>query len=328
MDRIWYKKPAEKWLDGLPIGNGEIAGMVFGSYPIEKIALNHEWLWKSKNRHRDVSKKYKYLEKIRKLFFGGKVYEAGKLANEKLGGGGGILAKEKPNRVDPYQPACDFFIQTTHTLVKNYRRELNLETAIVKVNYKVKNNKYEREIFVHSGFPVLVVYIKGKGLNISSYLSRINDPECRIVRKSKFPYFLLSGEFIEGTKFSTLGKIVSDGNVEIKEGEFFITGASKILFLITISVSHNGEDTEEMCYKKIKNIPEEIKILKETHIKDYQKYYKKVYFQIANKDKIDIPTDERIKKVKAGYDDNKLVSLFFNFGRYLLISGSRRRGFL
>ncbi len=105
---LWYRKPASEWKEGLPIGNGVLAGMVMGSVERERVALNHEWLWRAKYRNRDIEEKWQHLAEIRRLFFEGKTLDAGNLANKILGGMGGITGIRA--RVDAYQPAGDLFL--------------------------------------------------------------------------------------------------------------------------------------------------------------------------------------------------------------------------
>ena len=89
--RLWYRQPAPRWVEYLPIGNGMLGGMVSGGVPEERIALNHGWLWRANGRFRDVEPRSQFLPEIRALFFQGKVLEASELANERLGGPGGML---------------------------------------------------------------------------------------------------------------------------------------------------------------------------------------------------------------------------------------------
>ncbi|MBM4087176.1 MAG: hypothetical protein FJ272_20490, partial [Planctomycetes bacterium] len=111
-EKLWYAKPAAEWLDGLPIGTGRLAAMVMGGVKQERVALNHEWLWRGVNCHRDTEPKSHLLPEARRLLLAGD-YEAGtKLANDAFGGLGGISGQ--PNRVDPYQPAGDLFFELNH----------------------------------------------------------------------------------------------------------------------------------------------------------------------------------------------------------------------
>jgi alpha-L-fucosidase 2 len=328
MDILWYRTPAADWKEGLPIGNGTLAGMVMGTFPVERITLNHELLWRGKHRDREIDKKFQYLPEIRKLFFQEQVYQAGSLANEKLGGMGGVSGK--PNRVNPYQPAGDLFIETGHTRIKDYTRELNLRNAVAAVRYKEKEIYYKREFFAHSVFPVIAVTISSekRNLNLKAFFSRVDDPECKIKKGQRNGIFYLAGEFVEGIRFIILSKtITTNGSTKTEKGTVSVKDSEEVTFLITAAVTHNGEDPAPQALKQINSIPCSIKRLKETHIKDYQRYYNRVSLKIDTGSKKNrLPTDEMLMNVKEGGNDNRLPVLYFNYGRYLLISSSRPGG--
>ncbi len=125
---IWLRKPANEWREGLPIGNGKLAGMIMGGVPCERMCLNHEWLWRGENRDRSIEPSYARLDEIRQLFFEGKVFEAGTLANDTLGGSSGV--SDTPTRVGPYQPLGDLRLDFKHEEITEYRRELDLARAV------------------------------------------------------------------------------------------------------------------------------------------------------------------------------------------------------
>ena len=128
---LWYKSPAKEWKEGLPIGNGRLAAMILGTPTVERIALNHEWLWRGNHRFKDNEKKSMYLDKVRQLLLSGRYEEGTLLANQAFGGKGGVSGEK--NRVDPYQPAGDFHYELDHGPITDYKRDLDLDTAIVTV---------------------------------------------------------------------------------------------------------------------------------------------------------------------------------------------------
>lgn len=327
--RMWYCKPASEWKEGLPIGNGMLAGMVMGTFPTERLALNHEWLWRANNRYRTTPPKHQYLQQIRELFFQGKTLEAGELANEKLGGPGGV--SNQPNRVDPYQPAGDLFLETDHQQVSQYQRELDLETGIVSIRYTIENVAYQRHFLAHASLPVLGIRLhcsQPHQLNIRAHLSRIEDPDCRLIPESESHQCGLHGEFSEGVRYFLLARIAShDGHLTAEKGASTvrIQDATEALLLLTIAVTHDGEDPRVLAYQQLEGVPEAWDALQESHLETYRSLYRRVSLDLGDSHD-ERPTDERRAALRAGEKDNGLMALYFNFGRYLLISSSRPGG--
>jgi len=133
-EKLWYTRPAADYIEGLPIGTGRLAAMVLGTVKRERIALNHEWLWKGTYRSRDTELRAHLLPKVREALLAGRYEEGTRLANEAFGGDGGISGK--PHRVDPYLPAGDLYIEFNHGFHFDYRRELDLATAQATVSYR------------------------------------------------------------------------------------------------------------------------------------------------------------------------------------------------
>ncbi len=301
---MWYRQPAKEWKEGLPIGNGILAGMVLGDPKCERLALNHEWLWRATNRYRDIEEEHQHLAEIRRLFFAGKVLEAGTLANEKLGGLGGSAGVK--NRVDPYVPAGDLWLEFGHENVRDYRRELNLETGVVKVSYIHNGRAFTREFFAHYELPVLVLRLTGPR-EYSLRLDRIDDPDCTL---EKTPLGL-TGTFIEGSSFHLAAReVVTD---------------DETLLLLSIGVAHDGENPKAIAEDQLAKAPGDWDELRQSHLNSYGPVYQRVSLDLGESHD-ELPTDERLARLRAGEPDNGLLALYFNFGRYLLLSSSRPGG--
>jgi len=220
--KLWYTNPAKEWKEGLPIGNGVLAGMVLGGVEHERIALNHELLWRAQNRYIEIEIKGLRLDEIRQLFMDGKDYDAGVLANQMLGGGGGVSGTK--NRIDPYQPLGDLLLDFPNAEISDYRRELDLETGVVTISYVADGCEHKREIFAHASKPVIVMRLSfSRPSSLTASLSRIDDPECVIHQWSKLDSFGFGGKFIEGLEFASEVKVLSTDGI-ISE----CTGASSI----------------------------------------------------------------------------------------------------
>ena len=124
MDKIWYKSPASEWKNGLLIGNGRLAGTVFGDGRGERLGLNHELLYSGKYKNRECNpESRKYLPQIRALLMNGQYLEGTKLANQVYGGPGGIATAEKgPARIDSYKPAGELVILPENIENRDYIR--------------------------------------------------------------------------------------------------------------------------------------------------------------------------------------------------------------
>ncbi|MBU0716350.1 MAG: glycoside hydrolase family 95 protein [Verrucomicrobia bacterium] len=349
--QMWYDHPAREWKEGLPIGNGRLAAMILGQIPVERLVLNHEWLWRAKHRLRDTPPKHQALAKIRKLFFQGKAYAAATLANKALGGFGGVLTSSgMPNRVDSYQPAGDLRIEMPAARTKAYRRSLDLASAVARVTYVARNTHFTRECIAHAVFPVIAIHLSTsrKGtLTFKVSLTRCADPDCKLAHQVGANTIELLGAFPEGSRFAISARIHTRGG-RIKPDRhaaaLHVEKADEALIVLSIGVAHDGEDPLAQARRQIDTAPTDWKTLLRSHTVAFGAWYNRVALNLgpapakpANLRPIippptDLrptdqqPTDQRLADLRAGRPDNDLMTLYFNFGRYLLISGSRPGG--
>jgi len=324
---LWYSSPASEWKEGLPIGNGLLAGMVMGGVMHDRVALNHEWLWRARNRHRDVEPCHQHLPAIRKLFFAGKTLEAGQLANDMLGGTGG--ASGKPNRVDPYQPAGDLLIHTAHCEIADYRRELDLDRALLAVSCREHGTVFRREYLAHAELPVMAVRLSTEGtepFRATLSLNRIDDPDCTMEYASSGGAFGFTGRFPEGVRFAVQAKVLADGTVGYDaELPAMLIDAREVLVVASVAVDHDGGDPMPACLAQIDSSPLLWSKLLSGHVRAHRRLYRGVKLEIGE-DRPDVATDVRLARMRAGEPDDGLLALYANFGRYLLIASSRPGG--
>ena len=329
---MWYHTPASEWKEGLPIGNGMLAGMIIGGTPTERVALNHERLWRANGRFRDTPPRHQHLQEIRDLFFQGKMLEAGELANERLGGPGGVLSGQgTPNRVDPYQPAGDLLLEYEHDGVSEYTRRLDLSTGIAIVRYEAGGREYERRIFAHADLPILCIRLtcsEPSGLNVRARLSRIEDPECTLTPSADENGFGLRGALPEGPQFLIATRVLSsDGEIvpDPEAGGVNLQNATEAILALTIAVTHDGEDPGPLADEQLSGVPADWASLRTRHAEVFGSLYDRVSL-ILEDTPDERPTDERLAALRNGAEDKGLMALYFNFGRYLLISSSRPGG--
>src|SRR5690242_12128112 len=149
---LWYRQPAAKWVEALPIGNGRLGAMVFGKIGDERIQLNEDTIWSGERRDRANPAARQAVPEIRRLLFAGKVAEAEAMADKDM------LAI--PRRMPVYQPLGDLLLKVPHQAeVTDYRRELDLLTGLVRISYRIGETKYLREIFASAPDNAIVMRI-------------------------------------------------------------------------------------------------------------------------------------------------------------------------
>lgn len=320
--RLWYTSPGTDWNNGLPIGTGRLAGMVLGGIEEERIALNHEWLCVGKNKDRKNEDKSSFLPIVRKLLVEEKYEEATILANEAWGGNGGI--SDRPTREDSYQPAGDFHFALDQGEVSNYRRELNLERARVKVTYDADGRNISRTIIGHLIEDCIIIRIYAREETISGtfWIDRIPDPRCGISFDSGNATIIMHGAFEEGMKFCVKadmkirgGKIYPLGDHKLR-----VEDSKEILVFINIGTDVKGERPLEECRRHPLPVKTWERLYRENII-EHEKNYGRLHLNIFEEEP-NIPTSERIKAYREGSDDVTLPLLYFNYGRYLLCASS------
>ena len=343
---LWYRHPAQRWGDALPVGNGRIGGMVFGGVAKEHVQLNEDTIWNGKKRNRINPEALKSLPEVRRLLFEGKPREAEALEDKKMLG--------IPNRQPPYQPLGDLNIEFEgQDNASDYRRELNLATGVVQVRYRVGDVNYTREVFSSVPDQVLVVHLtsdKPGRLSFHVTLTRSQDSESTTVGNDRL---VLHGEAIAhstfwitpnqkpeqrqveeaqlettGVKFQAVLRVINEGGKVTASGsELAVESANAVTLLLVASTDYRGDDPAAACERYLVRAAKPYATLKAAHLADHEKLFRRVELEMApasNSAAIEaLPIDERIARVKQGNDDPGLAALYFQFGRYLLMGSSR-----
>jgi len=322
-NRLWYDKPAKEWKEGLPIGNGRLAGMVMGGIKEERIALNHEWLWKGVHRYRDNKNVSDRLPQVRKYLMEGD-YETGTLlANQLFGGLGGKSGK--PPRVDPYQPAGDLLFEPDHGPVSGYHRELSLDEAKVTVSYMADGKRIKREMITHMSLGFMIFRISSLDGPVGGRfrLHRTEDPDCELKCSYRDLKMSMEGSFKNGISFTVQADIhICDAaSVKTEASGITIKDAREIMVYVNIGTSAHDKLPEDEFLKYPQPFEADWEELLALHIREHQNNYCNMKLELQLKDP-EKPTDERILSLKNGRSDPGLMLLFFNYGRYLLCSCS------
>lgn len=334
--KLKYNKPAtmrhvenkkviqEQWEEALPIGNGSFGGMVFGAVKNEKIQLNEESVWYGGKRDRNNPNALENLNKIRKYLFQGKVKEAEELAVLSLSG--------VPEGQRHYQSLGNLFIDFKYDKgdVTNYERSLDVEKALVNIRYDIDDMTYTREIFASAPDNAVVINLKCNKSKKISFMTRIDrEKEFDDVSACDNDAIIMRGATggENGIAFRVLVKALADGGTtKIIGNKLIVEEADSATIFLTSTTDFKQKYPEKWCIDTINNVAvKKYDEIINAHINDYQRYFNRMSINLYenNKDLDNLYTDERLKRVRDGKDDLGLVSLYFQFGRYLLISSSR-----
>jgi alpha-L-fucosidase 2 len=323
--RIWSTWNASDWNEAYPIGNGRLGGMVFGSVGNENIQLNEDSIWYGSPVDRNNPDALENLPKIRELLFAGRIGEAENLCKFALSG--------TPESERPYQPMGNLLLEFDHdeSLVEEYERELDLETAVVNVCYRVRDVFHKREYFSSAPDQVIVVRLSASqpgSISFSACLRRgLFLDTSRSVSDDTVE--LCAGCGKNAVEFCFSVRAACKGGRVKTCGEFIVVEeADEVILFLSAATSFRHADYRDVCRDyldaaAVKTYEE----LLNRHIGDYRSYYGRMSLDLSGSDcRTDtelLPTARRLELVREGRDDPGLVSLYFQFGRYLMISSSR-----
>jgi len=324
---LWYRQPAQQWVEALPIGNGRLGAMVFGQVQEERIQLNEDTVWAGEKRDRNNPAARESVLEIRRLLFAGRIAEAQALAEK------GMLSI--PRRLPPYQTLGDLWLRFSgQEAVADYRRELDLDTGIVRVTYGSGGARFTREVFSTAVDQVIVIRLScdqpGK-LSFGATMTRPADsqssatPPDRLVMTGEAIPQDKGGERMVGVKFRAEVRAIADGGRVRAEGErLSVEGANAVTLLVAAATNFRVPDTAPACERYLKSANQPYERLRSAHVADHQRLFRRVRLELpAGGDAAALPTDERLKRVQGGATDEQLLALYFQYGRYLLIASSR-----
>ena len=336
---VWYDKPAgSAWLDGLFIGNGYMGANVLGMVHNERIALNESTFWSGRPHDYNDPDAYKYFGQIKDLVFAGKYKEAEKLADEHFYG--------KPGAQQAYQPIGDLLLDfnVSGDSIKDYYRELDMETGIVRISYTDGDVKMTREVFMSYPDHVMVMKIsadKPGKVSVeaklrSPFMEKTNATNGRLTINGTWRYlpkevsWLVAKVDEPGLSFQTdIVAIPEKGTLNATDSSLVITDANSVTFILTTATSFVNYkdisgDPAARCEKVLSEVKgKDFKTLKSTHLGDFTGLMGRVQLNIGDPGKNELPTNERVAALKKGNPDPDLLAKVFQFGRYMLVSGSR-----
>lgn len=326
---LWYRQPATDWeREALPVGNGRLGGMVFGGVEKERIQLNDDTLWAGYRRDRHSPEALEALPEVQRLMFAGKNQEATQLANRTMMG--------RPRHIESYQTLGDLILEFSGIEdAAEYRRQLDLQTAIASTTFEVDGASYSRDVFSSAPDDVLVVRMETdspQGLSFTIGLSRPLSP--RNPERHPFETIVESDDYMvmsgvnnsgQGMSWEAHLKVLPEGGRSMREEDGIkVENADAVTILIASGTSFRFDNHGEVCRATLARAAKKsYEDLLRDHIAEYQSYFNRVELEIVAEDRSQIPTDERIEAYDRERTDVGLEVLYFHFGRYLLISSSR-----
>ncbi len=325
---LWYTQPAAVWNEAMPIGNGRLGAMVFGGVSTEHFQLNEDTVWAGEKRDRNNPEGAKNLPEVKRLLFAGKPKEAEELADRTM------IAT--PRRMPPYQTLGDLQLRfSNQNAFTDYRRELDLDTAMVRISYQSGDTRYTREIFCSLTDQVIVVRMTADKPNRISFVATLTREQDATTRGKGSDRLLMEGQAIVrddrhtgerkvGVRFAAeLLTQAEGGRSRIDGANLNVEGATAVTLLFTAATNFRDADPLATCAKYLDAAAQKPEtILRYSHIAAHQRLFRQMDFQLAGPVP-DLPTGERLQRVQSGAPDPQLEALYFHFGRYLLISSSR-----
>ncbi|MES2240262.1 MAG: glycoside hydrolase family 95 protein [Bacteroidota bacterium] len=342
---LWYNKPANFFEESLVLGNGKLGATIFGGANSDKIYLNDATLWSGEPVNANMNPEaYKNIPAIREALKN-ENYKLAEQLNKKIQG----------KNSESFAPLGTLEISNSNKRkVSNYYRELDISNAISKVTYEIDGVKFTREYLVSAPDQIMIIKLTSsqKGalnfdINPSSLLKSNVEVKNNVLKMNGyapihenagytvFPKYLDVKE--RGIRFTTLIQIKNtDGTVKSSNTTLGLKDATEAVIYVSVATSFNGFDknpaTEGINNKAIasenlnKAFSKSFDKLKQSHIADYQKFYNRVSLDLGKSTAPNLPTDERLLRYSEGKEDKNLEILYFQYGRYLLISSSRTMG--
>jgi alpha-L-fucosidase 2 len=338
---LFYRQPAREWVEALPIGNGRLGGMVFGGVPSERVQLNEDTFWSGGPYDPINNEALQYLPKVRQLIREGRYKEAQDLADQKLMG--------RPRHLQAFQPLGDLrLVMDGHDQPTDYRRELDLDRAVVRVRYRIGATTFGREVFSSAPDQSIVVRLTANGptklrllvtldskhpfvswplrprglLMTGHWRGDLTKPEDHL----KLSQGLQARWYGEGLAFAVqIAAEAEGGRVEAAAKGLRIVDADSVTIRLAAATSFRGRDPEAACSELLRSTRPYPELLAR-HMADHRSLFRRVRLDLGSEARNEAPTDERLAAVRQGGVDPALAATYFQYGRYLLIASSRPGG--
>lgn len=323
------------------MGNGRLGAMLFGGVDEERVVLNESSMWSGSRQDADRPDAYRVLPEIRRLLLAGKNVEAEALVNANFtcqgpGSGGG--------QYGCYQVLGNLhltFHGDTNAPVENYRRALDLNDAVTGLRFSRGGVTFQREMFISAPAQVMVLRLSANRPGQISFTARLDRPDRFEIVAGGNNELLMTGQLDnsvdgKGVRYAARVRVLNHGGaVAVQGNSIVVSKANEAILLISAATDYRGfagRQTKDPLAASLTDLNQAAKksyqMLRAAHVADYQKYFRRVSLELtpARPAEAALPTPKRIELAKQNGGDPSLAALYFNFGRYLLISSSRAGG--
>ncbi|MBR3589155.1 MAG: glycoside hydrolase family 95 protein [Clostridia bacterium] len=334
---LWHNEFINDWMYAFPLGNGRLGAMQYGNPHCEQIEINEESLWSGHQLEEKYHASPEALTEIRKLIFEEKLHKAADLARKTF--------LSDPPYVRSYESFGEIFVDFfDKSPYDNYRKELELSEAICRVYWTKSGMNFASESFVSEEYDAFVYKLQNEGKPFSckvtmkrgrdAYTASLSNDTLIMNGRITYPESTQYGEGGEGMSFSSKLKIKTDGELSAEHDFITVINCTYIIVYVSCGTNYNIENFDfdesincrkfnDECLDKIMAVDYEE--IKGKHISDHKKWFDKVKFEMPSKDLSHISCDERLDDFHDGFNDLDLITLYYNFGRYLLIESSGKK---
>lgn len=355
--KLWYKTPAQTWVNALPVGNGRLGAMVFGGVPHERLQLNEDTLWSGAPKDSNNPQALRILPEVRRLIFAGRYAEANQLAQQMQG-----------SYTESYQPLGDLLLDFPFAAADalDYYRDLDLDRAVATTRYTVNGATYTREVF--SSFPDQVIVMRlscdqpGQ-INFSVRFDCLHPHSSHVSAENTLilggrvpthvvPSYLRAENPItyqadEGMRFeSQLRVLLTGGNLRADASSLHISEADSVILLLSAATSfagfdkapgREGKDEAQIASAYLQAAAQPYETLLSRHIRDHQQLFRRVTLDLGSSEYDALPIEDRLRQTRldqslsleaylsaaTAHYDPQMEALLYQYGRYLLIASSR-----
>lgn len=316
---LWYRRPAARWLEALPVGNGRIGAMVFGGVRQERLGLNESTVWAGRPGDHDPAGGPQELAEARRLLLAGRYTEAEEYCRQHLIG--------RKLSYGTHVPLGDLRLDFAHgESAGGYRRELDMDSGVAAVEYRAGGVVFRREVFVSAPDQVLVVRLAASRRASVSLDARLESEHRPSVSAAGRDGLLLQGRCAEGgVRFGCLLRVMNDGGTVSAAGSGLrVENADAVTLLIGAGTDYPGGVSPETAGRHVAAAAAQAYgTLRERHTADHRRLFRRAAIDLGPAPSPGRATDERLEAVKKGGEDAQLAAQFFQYARYLLIAGSR-----